>query len=83
MNDLIVQLASDLDAFACDYDYYGYMDAIDDWKQAGEDMKNDLIPKQTAIVVSKNIMGARFLLIREAGYAFLWFPNNKFFLKHM
>ncbi len=43
MNDLIVQLASDLDAFAYDYDYYGYMDAIDDRKQAVEDMKNDLI----------------------------------------
>ena len=46
MWDLITRLASDLDAFAYDYDYYGYMDAVDDRKQALADMRRDLISGQ-------------------------------------
>ena len=30
MNEVISQLAKDLDDFDYDYDYYGYNDAIDD-----------------------------------------------------
>ena len=37
MVDTIAQLAEDLDAFEYDYDYYGYMDAVDDRQQALED----------------------------------------------
>ncbi len=46
MSDIIVQLAADLDAFEYDYDYYGYMDAVDDRQQALEDLKQDLLSGQ-------------------------------------
>ena len=46
MNDIITQLAIDLDAFEYDYDYYGYMDAVDDRLQAIIDLKRDLIRRQ-------------------------------------
>ena len=42
----IIKLAMDLDAFEYDYDYYGYMDAVDDREQAVVDLINDLISGQ-------------------------------------
>ena len=46
MGDIIAQLAADLDTFEYDYDYYGYMDAVDDRQQALEDLKQDLLSGQ-------------------------------------
>lgn len=46
MNEIIRQLAIDLDAFEYDYDYYGYMDAVDDRQQAVEDLERDLLSGQ-------------------------------------
>lgn len=43
MNDILTQLAKDLDEFEYDYDYYGYVDAFDDRDKAREDLKQDLI----------------------------------------
>ncbi len=42
MRDTITKLASDLDEFEYDYDYYGYMDAVDDRQQAVEELRQDL-----------------------------------------
>ena len=42
----IIRLAIDLDAFEYDYDYYGYMDAVDDRQQAVVDLILDLISGQ-------------------------------------
>lgn len=42
MNEVISQLAKDLDDFDYDYDYYGYNDAIDDREQNLEDLKHYL-----------------------------------------
>ena len=46
MNEIIRQLAIDLDAFEYDYDYYGYTDAIDDRQQALADLQQDLLSGQ-------------------------------------
>ena len=43
MDDAVTKLAIDLDTFEYDYDYYGYMDMVDDRQQAVEDLKNDLM----------------------------------------
>ena len=42
MNEIISQLAKDLDDFDYDYDYYGYNDAIEDREQNLEDLKQYL-----------------------------------------
>ena len=43
MNETIRKLAIDLDAFEYDYDYYGYMDAVDDRQQAVTDLERGLL----------------------------------------
>ena len=43
MNDIITQLAIDIDEFEYDYDYYGYVDAFEDRNQAREILRQELI----------------------------------------